>query len=113
MRARVQGRSPVLDACLCGLEAKARDIRTDVTRWLDGGEVEVEVALGDRYLEVVKQSLEHMEETFRQALEKQITEAEQLFLGNLALYVAVQSSFLSDIALLEDLSAGKWLLSSC
>jgi hypothetical protein len=54
-----------------------------------------------------------MEETFRQALEKQITEAEQLFLGNLALYVAVQSSFLSDIALLEDLSAGKWLLSSC
>lgn len=106
MRMRVQGRPPVLDTCLCGLEDRAQRIRRDVERWL-ASDARASEGIRKQYLGAVQQSFDQMQQNFNSCLDRQESEASRLLLGNLALHLARQSSFLVDLSLAESAEDGQ------
>lgn len=95
---RVAGRSPMLDTCLGELEAAATSIRIDVTAWLDGESGEDE-RVASEYQSAVMSTLQELGDLLRASLEGAADIAQQLFVGSVALHIALESSLVPDLRL--------------
>lgn len=98
MRDRVSGRSPVLSECLHQLEVAASEMQDDILSWLDGTPDD---AAREAYSTAARRGLNTIEETLQASLKTQTQPAEQLFIGSVALHLAMDSSFVQALLLLD------------
>lgn len=98
MQDRVSGRSPVLSECLHQLEIAAAEMQDDILSWLNGAP---DHAAREAYLTAARRGLNTIEETLQTSLKTQTQSTEQLFIGSVALHLAMDSSFIQALLLLD------------
>lgn len=118
MQNRLVGRSPVLDTCLCEVEAAARSLREDVSVCLDAPEAHEKTADGadqeigavpkNEYLAAVGATARKIADELSSTLSEKdsATRHEQLFIGSFALHLVHESTFVEDLSLGDESAVG-------
>lgn len=96
---RISGRSPVLSECLQQLESTAAETKLDILAWLDDTK---DSRAREAYTAAARQSLSSLEQILRDSLQGQARVAEQLFIGSIAAHLAMDSSFVQALLLLQE-----------
>lgn len=94
---RVSGRSPVLLSCLQQLEFASGEMQADMVAWLR--EMPDESAK-EAYTATARKGLNKIEDVLRDLLDKQAGIPEQLFIGSVAVHLALDSTFVQSLLLL-------------
>lgn len=104
LNCRLSGRTPKMDRCLSELELASSATRQDVASWLfeaavEGGRATSEGAKA--YELEVSKTIEIVRSALQTALEQASSVPQELFLGALVMHLAVDSSALRDLMLLQ------------
>jgi hypothetical protein len=98
MQDRVAGRSPVLSSCLQKFEIAATDLQEDVLAWLGEGSSEEGKI---QYTSAARQTISRIEAVLAENLRKEEDVTSQLFIGSVAAYLALDSSFVQSLLLMS------------
>lgn len=96
---RVSGRSPVLSGCLQQLESVATETKRDMLAWLDDT---TDSKARQAYTTAARQCLSNLEQLLRDSLNSQEETAQQLLIGSVAVHLALDSTFVQALLLLQE-----------